>query len=89
MNREVLQEEEGEEGEEEEGGGEGEEGEDAAVEVGDVVLLQALSPLADSFHQHRCCSNCSQLHCHTWPTDTTQTTRVSGHHFQYGTHQTT
>lgn len=44
MNREVLQEEEGEEREEEEGGGEGEEGEDAAVEVGDVVLLQALSP---------------------------------------------
>ena len=42
MNREVLQE---EEGEEEEGRrGEGEEGEDAAVEVGDVVLLQALSP---------------------------------------------
>ena len=41
MNREVLQQEEGEEGE---GGGEGEEGEDTAVEVRDVVLLQALSP---------------------------------------------
>ena len=45
MNREVLQEEEGEEEEGRGGGGgEGEEGEDAAVEVGDVVLLQALSP---------------------------------------------
>ena len=64
MNREVLQQEEGEEGE---GGGEGEEGEDAAVEVRDVVLLQALSP-GRLFHQHRCCSNCSHLHGNTRPT---------------------